>query len=101
MGNLGEEQAYLLAVMNRPGGFLPDYDLDVGTQKENRQPFLRGEGLEQVKVLVVPWIDVGSAFKRRNRSPGDPEDNCHHPGAFFSLVRYCSGRDGESLATKR
>ena len=42
MAHLCEQQAHLLTVVNRPEGFLPDDDLEVGTQEEKRQSFLRG-----------------------------------------------------------
>jgi hypothetical protein len=100
VADLGEEQTHLLAVVNRPGGFLPDDDFQPRAQKEKRQSFLRGEGLEQVKVVFVPRVGVGSAFAWRSRSAGDAKGNGRHPGSFFALVSYGSSGNWQSLAAK-
>jgi len=100
VADLGKEQTHLLAVVYRPGGFLPDDDFQPGAEKEKRQSFLRGERLEQVEVVFVPRVGIGSAFERRSRSAGDAKGNGHYPSSFFTLVPYGSGGNWQSLAAK-
>jgi hypothetical protein len=98
---LGEQQTHLLAVVNRPWGFLLDNDLETRTQEEKRQAFLRSKGLEQEEVSFASGIEVDHVFQRRDWNPGDTEGNRHYPQAFFGLVPYGSGRDRKTRAAER
>jgi len=101
VSKLGEKQTHLLAVVNRPRGFLLDNDLEAGAQEEKRQAFLRSEGLEQEEVSFASGIEVDHVFQRRDWNPGDTAGNRHYPQAFFGLVSYGSGRDRKTRVAKR
>jgi len=88
-------------MVNRPNGILSDRNFQVGTEENEGKTLLFRETLKQLKVFLLPGVEIRDAFKRCNGGPNYTKCYSSYPDAFFSMVPNRPGDDGKSLAAKR